>query len=72
MEKQVAGAELLLDTHDRPVKDAVWELYDCALQAIGPKPTLLEWDSNLPPLAELLAESAKADRMLVKRHAAAA
>jgi hypothetical protein len=70
-EKRVEGVELLIDTHDRPVKDAVWELYAHALQALGPKPTLIEWDSELPELPVLLAEAIKADRLLVHSHAAA-
>lgn len=71
-EKHVDGVELLIDTHDRPVKDAVWELYAHTLRTLGPKPTLVEWDNALPPLAELLAEAAKADGMLMHSHAAAA
>lgn len=72
LERRVDGVELLIDTHDRPVKEAVWELYAYTLQAIGPRPTLLEWDSALPPLAELLAEASKADSILVQSRAAAA
>ena len=71
-DRRVDGVDLLIDTHDRPVKAAVWELYTHALRVIGPRPTLLEWDSALPPLAELLGEAAKAERMLVQGHAAAA
>ncbi len=71
-EKQVDGVALLIDTHDRPVKDAVWELYAHALGIMGRKPTLLEWDTALPPLAELLAEAAKADGLLMRNHVAAA
>lgn len=72
LEKRVDGVDLLIDTHDRPVKDAVWELYAYTLQAIGPRPTLLEWDNALPPLAALLGEAGKADHILVQSHAAAA
>lgn len=71
-EKRVDGVELLIDTHDRPVKEAVWELYAYALGALGPKPTLLEWDSELPALPELITEAAKADALLMHGHAAAA
>jgi uncharacterized protein (UPF0276 family) len=71
-EKQVDGVALLIDTHDRPVKDAVWELYAHALEVLGPKPTLLEWDAALPPLADLLAEATKADGLLMRNHVAAA
>jgi hypothetical protein len=62
--KRCADGEILIDTHSQPVCDAVWDLYAAALQRFGPVPTLIEWDSDLPPLATLLAEAAKADRML--------
>lgn len=58
--------ELLIDTHSRPVQPAVWELYALALERFGPRPTLLEWDNDLPPLADLLAEAEKAGAMLAR------
>jgi uncharacterized protein (UPF0276 family) len=58
------GAELLIDTHSEPVCDAVWSLYERALARFGALPTLIEWDSDLPPLGTLLAEAARADRRL--------
>ena len=63
---------ILIDSHDQPVADAVWALYDHALARLGPKPTLIEWDSSLPTLEGLLAEAAKAQSHLERRHAAAA
>ena len=51
---------LLLDTHDHPVPDPVWALYRAALQRIGPRPTLIEWDDHIPPLRRLVQESARA------------
>ena len=72
LEKQVEGGELLIDTHDRPVKQAVWELYGYALKTLGPKPTLIEWDSALPELNVLLAEARKAEDLLRRHHAVAA
>jgi uncharacterized protein (UPF0276 family) len=54
------------------VADPVWELYAYTLDRIGPKPTLIEWDSELPALEVLLDEAAKAARLLETRHAAAA
>jgi len=62
-------AELLIDTHSRPVCDAVWALYDQALRVIGPRPTIIEWDADLPPLQQLLDEAARADRHLGRRPA---
>jgi hypothetical protein len=53
--------DLLIDTHDRPVSEAVWKLYRLALHIIGDRPTLIERDSNLPPLQELVDEAAYAD-----------
>jgi uncharacterized protein len=52
----------VVDTHDRPVADAVWELYDTAVQLVGPVSTLLEWDDNLPAFPEVHAEVLKARR----------
>ena len=64
----------LIDTHSRPVCDAVWSLYADALQRFGPRPTLIEWDSELPTLAVLLGEADKAQQLLdapTQRHSAA-
>ena len=54
----------LVDTHNHPVYQEVWELYEYALQQIGPRPTLIEWDSDIPGLAILMAEAAKAQQRL--------
>jgi uncharacterized protein (UPF0276 family) len=48
---------ILIDTHAAPVAPAVWQLYESVLSQIGPRPTLIEWDADLPPLAELFAEA---------------
>lgn len=58
------AAPLLLDTHDRRVSPDVWALYEDALTIIGPRPTLIEWDANIPPLPVLLDEVAVAMRRL--------
>jgi uncharacterized protein len=50
----------LVDTHDHPVSNAVWSLYAQAWKMGGPFPTLLEWDAQIPPMPELLAELEKA------------
>lgn len=55
--------EILIDTHSAPVADAVWALYAQALRRFGPTPTLIEWDTDLPPLATLVAEAQHADRI---------
>jgi uncharacterized protein (UPF0276 family) len=46
----------LIDTHDAPVCEAVWSLYRHTLQRLGPRPTMIERDDHIPPLAELQAE----------------
>jgi uncharacterized protein (UPF0276 family) len=51
---------LLIDTHDHPVPDPVWDLYRQAIALLGPRATLIEWDDRLPTLDRLLAESARA------------
>jgi uncharacterized protein (UPF0276 family) len=58
------GGEILIDTHARRVAGPVWNLYGEALSRVGPVPTLIEWDSALPPLEVLLDEAAKAQAIL--------
>lgn len=56
--------DLLIDTHSRPVPDDVWVLYEETIRRIGPRPTLIEWDTDVPPLAVLLDEMALAQEIL--------
>jgi len=67
-EMHLAGFEacddFLVDTHGQPVHAPVWALYEYALERLGPKPTLIEWDSRIPPLSVLQGEAAKAERRL--------
>lgn len=58
------AAPLLLDTHDCAVAPAVWSLFEGALQIIGPRPTLIEWDAAIPALMVLLAEAELAQQRL--------
>ncbi len=51
---------LIIDTHDAPIVDPVWELYADALRRFGPVTTMIERDDHIPPLADLLAELAHA------------
>lgn len=50
-----------IDTHANTVPEGVWELYERALSLVGPRPTVIEWDQDLPPLSTLqnLAERAR-------------
>jgi uncharacterized protein len=70
--RSIGTRELLIDDHGSAVCDDVWALYDDALRRFGPVPTLIEWDNEVPPLATLLAEAARADQRLGQHHAAAA
>lgn len=56
--------EYLLDAHGSEVHEAVWNLYEQALQMFGPVPTLLEWDNNIPSLDILLREAKRANDIL--------
>ena len=49
---------LIIDTHDAPIVDPVWQLYADALRRFGPVTTMIERDDHIPPLADLLAELA--------------
>ena len=64
----------ILDTHDHPVIDPVWKLYERALGRTGPTATLLEWDDRIPPFEEVHREALKARKYLdaVTREARAA
>ncbi len=58
------GRPLLIDTHDRPVDAGVWQLYGHALSLLGPIPTLIEWDADVPDWAELHAEAQRAEAVM--------
>lgn len=59
-----AGATLLIDSHDTPVKDPVWELYEDLITRIGPVPSLVEWDNDVPDWPVLRAEAEAAEAIL--------
>jgi uncharacterized protein (UPF0276 family) len=61
--------DLLIDTHGRAVADPVWTLCRETLARIGPRPTLIEWDTDIPSLSVLVAEAGKADALLGDTHA---
>jgi len=62
------GDRLLIDSHDGPVADAVWKLFDIVIERCGPVPTLVEWDSDIPEWPVLKAEGLAAQAIL-DRHA---
>ncbi len=54
------GQALLVDSHDAPVAPEVWALFERLIARVGPRPTLIERDDNLPAFADLMAERARA------------
>jgi uncharacterized protein (UPF0276 family) len=60
----------ILDTHDHPVIDPVWKLYEQAIELCGPTATLLEWDDRIPSFDEVHNEALKANRYLAQKVAA--
>jgi uncharacterized protein (UPF0276 family) len=59
------GNTLRIDDHGSRVIDEVWSLYAEALRRFGPLPTLIEWDTDVPPLDVLLGEAHHADALIV-------
>lgn len=58
------GAPLLIDSHDTPVRDPVWALYESVLARTGPVASLIEWDNDVPEWPVLRAEAEAANRLL--------
>lgn len=63
--REVEGETLRIDDHGRNVSEEVWDLYQGVIERIGPRPTLIEWDSNVPALGDLLSEAEKARQIMV-------
>lgn len=63
-EEELPSGPLLIDDHGSPVADPVWTLYAETMARTGPLPTLIEWDNDVPPFAELLAEARRAAGIL--------
>jgi uncharacterized protein (UPF0276 family) len=55
------GEPLLIDDHGSAIADPVWHLFERALRALGPKPTLIEWDTAIPAFEILQQQAAMAD-----------
>ncbi|MEM7192805.1 MAG: DUF692 domain-containing protein [Pseudomonadota bacterium] len=58
------GSLLLIDDHGRGISEQVWALYARVIGRIGPMPTLIEWDNDVPSWSQLFAEAKRADRLL--------
>jgi uncharacterized protein (UPF0276 family) len=68
------GEPILIDDHGSRVGDGVWSLFDQIVRRFGPRPTLIEWDTDIPALSVLLDEASRADRAIASAgdHAARA
>jgi uncharacterized protein (UPF0276 family) len=64
--------QVLIDDHGSRVCDEVWSLLAQAVARFGARPTLVEWDTDIPPLATLVEEASRADDILKERHGLAA
>jgi uncharacterized protein (UPF0276 family) len=62
----IREGDILLDTHGTAVCDAVWQLYREVIEHIGPVPTLIEWDTDIPPLDCVLDEADRARAILAE------
>jgi uncharacterized protein (UPF0276 family) len=66
--KTFSEGDLRIDDHASPVSDEVWSLFDYTLERIGEKPTLIEWDVELPTLGRLVEEADIARQHLNATH----
>lgn len=64
VETDADGRPLLIDTHDRPVAQPAWALYEALLPRLGPVATLVEWDNELPDYATLQEQAVRAQRCI--------
>lgn len=60
VERERDGDRVWIDSHNQPVSEAVWSLYRDCLRRFGSRPTLIEWDSDFPPLETLEAQAQQA------------
>lgn len=67
----IQGESLLIDTHGAPIAPEVWALYERLIARIGPRPTLIERDENIPAFADLMVERNRAHQILMSHRAMA-
>jgi len=60
-----AGQPLLIDAHDSPVRDRVWDLYRSVIKRLGPVPTLVEWDNDVPEWPVLYSQAKRAEAAML-------
>ncbi|BBL57998.1 MNIO family bufferin maturase [Methylomonas koyamae] len=69
---RVGTSFILIDSHNGPVAEPVWQLFRMVLQLVGSRPTLIEWDADLPDWQTLVGQAARADRYLRQSYVQAA
>lgn len=62
--------EVLIDTHSKAVVPAVWELFREAVKILGTKPTIIEWDNDIPSLDTLAMEAYRAEKIMREKYVA--
>ncbi len=65
--QHMRGGKILIDDHGCEVIDAVWDLYEYTIEHIGNRPTLIEWDANIPEWDVLQAQAEIADRYMLQK-----
>lgn len=65
-ECMIGGVKVLIDNHGSRVAEPVWDLFDAALRRFGPKPVLIEWDTDIPEFSVLQEEAARAEQALCR------
>lgn len=65
-EEELADGPLLIDAHGAAIADPVWALYGEVISRVGPLPTLVEWDNDVPDFATLYAEAQRAESVLTR------
>ncbi|MGB0684122.1 MAG: DUF692 domain-containing protein [Magnetovibrionaceae bacterium] len=66
VKRTIDGVSLRIDDHGSSVIDPVWRLFERVLAETGPVPALIEWDTDVPTLDQMLFEAAKADRLMAR------
>lgn len=67
----INDSQVLIDTHSKAIVPAVWELFRETVQLIGTKPTIIEWDKNIPSLDALCLEAFRAEQIMRETHVSA-
>jgi len=67
--RMINDKEVLIDSHNKPVVPAVWDLYRAAIHQFGCKPTIIEWDSDLPSLDTLCLQAYRAEQIMREAYA---